>query len=87
MFYEERYSSTTLGRKTDFVQLAKAFGADGKTIHSMDELKQAFSQGFPSDGPFLLDCRIDGNERVYPMIPPGGSVKDMMMQQGGEAHE
>jgi len=77
MFYEERYSSTTLARKTDYVAVAKAFGADGCTVGTMDELRAALEREMPADGPYLIDCRIDMDEKVFPMIPPGGSVRDI----------
>lgn len=77
LFYDERYSSTTLARKTDFVALSKAFGADGHVVTSLEELRQALSADLPQDKPVLLDCRIDMDEMVFPMIPPGGSVRDI----------
>ena len=77
MFYEERYSSTTLRRKTDFTALAKAFGADGATAGSTAELREVLDSGLPENAPFLIDCRIDMDENVFPMIPPGGSVRDI----------
>lgn len=77
MFYGERYSNTTLGRKTDFVKLAEAFGAGGRTVGSLEELDDALSGGFPSDSPYILNCVLDMDEKVFPMIPPGGSVKDI----------
>ncbi|MFA5562235.1 MAG: biosynthetic-type acetolactate synthase large subunit [Eubacteriales bacterium] len=78
MFYESRYASTTLERRTDFVALARAFGADGATVRSSDELKAALTQAAAVEGPFLLDCRIDPDAKVLPMIPPGGSVREMI---------
>ncbi len=77
-FYEGRYSSTTLNRKTDYVKLAQAFGGSGKTVYSLKELNELLEGELPADGPFLIDCRIDSDEKVLPMIPPGGSVKDML---------
>jgi acetolactate synthase-1/2/3 large subunit len=77
MFYDERYSSTTLQRKTDFVKLAEAFGAGGHTVCSLEELDEALSRDFPPDSPYILNCVIDMNEKVFPMIPPGGSVRDI----------
>ncbi len=79
MFYEDRYSSTTLRRKTDFVALARAFGADGRRVGSMPELRAALGDGFPEDTPFVLDCQIHSDEMVFPMIPPGGSVRDIRL--------
>lgn len=79
MFYEERYCSTTLERKTDFPALAKAFGADGCTVSSLAELRDVLDGRLPQDMPFILDCKIDKDEKVFPMIPPGGSVKNIWM--------
>ena len=77
LFYSSHYSSTTLNRATDFVALARAFGADGSVINSLDELDEVLASPLPSDRPYLLDCRIGMDEKVFPMIPPGGSVKDI----------
>ena len=77
MFYEEHYSSTTLNRKTDFPALAKAFGAEGKKITSLAELEEALNALAP-ETPTVLDCQLDMDEFVLPMIPPGGSVQDLI---------
>ena len=77
MFYQERYSSTTLGRKTDFPALAKAFGADGAAVTSIAQLRNILDSPIPEDKPFVIDCHIDMDEKVFPMIPPGGSVRDI----------
>ena len=77
MFYEKHYSSTTLNRRTDFPALAEAFGAVGKKITTLSELKNALNT-LASDTPTVLDCRLDMDEFVLPMIPPGGSVQDLI---------
>ena len=77
MFYEKHYSSTTLNRKTDFPALAEAFGAEGKKITTLSELENALDTLAP-DTPTVLDCQLDMNEFVLPMIPPGGSVQDLV---------
>jgi len=77
MFYEERYSTTTLKRKTDFPALAKAFGADGITVNNIAELRKVLDSNLPDNKPFVIDCHIDMDEKVFPMIPPGGSVRDI----------
>jgi acetolactate synthase-1/2/3 large subunit len=79
LFYGRRYSATTLDRKTDFVALAKAFGATGERVCSPDELDGALDAAFSSPGPFVLDCLIDPDSMVLPMIPPGKAVSDMMV--------
>ncbi len=80
MFYEKHYSSTTLNRKTDFPALAKAFGAEGMGISSVAELENAL-ENLASNVPTVLDCRLDMDEFVLPMIPPGGSVQDLITRR------
>ena len=79
LFYEERYSNTTLKRATDFVALAKAFGADGYRVESSDMLDEALDRAFAASGPFVVECIIDKDDKVFPMIPPGGTVNDMLL--------
>ena len=79
MFYAERYSQTTLDRKTDFVKLAEAFGAKGCRATSLDELEAILAHELTADGPCLIDCHIDQDERVLPMIPPGGTINDIVL--------
>jgi acetolactate synthase-1/2/3 large subunit len=80
MFYDKHYSETTLNRKTDFVKLAEAFGAVGFRATNEEELEQALTVAFQTDGPVLIDCIIDCDERVLPMIPPGGTVNDLVIK-------
>ena len=77
LFFEERYSQTTIGRKTDFPALARAFGADGETATSLQELDDHLERT-PDNGPYLIDCRIGSDEKVFPMIPAGGTIRDML---------
>jgi acetolactate synthase-1/2/3 large subunit len=79
MFYGERYSQTTLNRKTDFAALAKAFGANGYCAESLSQLKDILEH-LPTNGPTVIDCHIDMDEKVLPMIPPGGSVKNIIIR-------
>ena len=80
MFYEKHYSSTTLKRKTDFPALAQAFGANGKRVTTLSELEDALKNLAP-DTPTVLDCQLDMDEFVLPMIPPGGSVQDLITRR------
>lgn len=77
MFYDKHYSHTTLNRKTDFPALAMAFGAEGRKIASVAELENAL-ESLAADVPTVLDCQVDMDEFVLPMIPPGGSVQDLI---------
>ena len=78
LFFGQRYSQTILSRKTDFVALAKAFGADGYLAETEVEFKKAFVEAVKSNKPTVIDVRIDKDELVLPMLPPGGSIDDMI---------
>jgi len=79
MFYEKHYSETTLNRATDFVKLTEAFGGAGYRATNIEELNEALTKAFSTDGPVLIDCVIDCDERVLPMIPAGGTVNDLVI--------
>lgn len=78
LFFDKRYSNTTLGRKTDFVKLAEAFGLEAERVSSIDEFEQAFKRGMAHNGPYIIDTLINMDEFVLPMLPPGGSIDDMI---------
>ena len=78
MFYGGRYSQTDPHRKTDYVKLADAFGAVGYRATNIAALREALRKAQQSDGPVLIDCQIDKDERVLPMIPAGGTIDDLV---------
>jgi acetolactate synthase-1/2/3 large subunit len=80
LFYDKRYSNTTLDRRTDYVKLAEAFGARGYRAGDMDALKLALDAAFSHNSPVVIDCVISQDEMVLPMIPPGGSIEDMILE-------
>ena len=82
LFFNKHYSNTILDRKTDFVALARAFGADGEAVDTVAALDKAFEHAFSCDGPYVIDCRIDKDEFVLPMLPPGGSMDDIIIKVG-----
>ena len=79
MFYGSRYSQTDPHRKTDYIKLADAFGAVGYRASNIAELREALRKAQQSDGPVLIDCQIDKDERVLPMIPAGGTIDDLVV--------
>lgn len=85
LFYGKRYSNTVLGRKTDFVKLAEAFGAEASRVSTIEEFRAAFEKAMKHDGPYLIDTLIDMDEFVLPMLPPGGSIEDMITTKEQEA--
>ena len=78
LFFGKRYSNTVLERKTDFVKLAQAFGADGYLAETPVEFKKAFVKALSAGKPVVIDARIDKDELVLPMLPPGGAISDMI---------
>ncbi len=80
LFYDGHYSQTTLERKTDYVKLAEAFGAKGLRIACLEEMDAALEAAFDCEGPVVVDCVIDTDEMVLPMIPPGGSVDNIILK-------
>ena len=80
MFFSKRYSNTTLNRATDFCLLAQAFGAKGLRLDSIDKIDAVLDKAFQLSGPVVIDVRIHRDEKVLPMIPPNGSIRDMIVR-------
>ena len=80
LFFDKHYSCTTFNRKTDFVKLAEAFGAEGGRAATNEELEKLAERAFACDGPFVIDCAVDCDEFVLPMLPPEGSVDDIITE-------
>ena len=78
VFYDKRYSQSEPDRKTDYVKVAEGFGAKGYHCENISEFEEAFKQALKAKGPVWIDCAIDREERVLPMIPAGGSTEDMI---------
>ena len=83
LFFDKHYSQTVLERKTDFVKLAEAFGIKGYRISDVSQMKDVIDQAFKEKGPVLVDCYIDKDEFVLPMLPPGGSFEDIITIKEG----
>ena len=79
LFFDKRYAYTTLERKTDYVKLAEAFGATGYRATTIEEFRAAFAQALEKNAPCVIECLIDRNEKVLPMIPAGGSLDDIIV--------
>ena len=85
LFFNKHYSNTTLNRKTDFIKLAEAFGAVGFKAENTAELSDAVEKAVAAKKPAIIECTIGCDEFVLPMLPPGGSIDDIITQIGGEA--
>ena len=84
LFFNKHYSGTVLDRQTDFIALARAFGADGERAETLEALEAALDKAFSYDGPFVIDCTVDKDEFVLPMLPPGGSINEIITKKEAE---
>ncbi|WP_238082112.1 MULTISPECIES: acetolactate synthase 2 catalytic subunit [Pseudescherichia] len=78
LFFQERYSETTLTDNPDFLMLARAFGIPGQHITRKDQVEAALDAMLASEGPYLLHVSIDELENVWPLVPPGASNAQML---------
>ena len=81
LFYEERYSATVLRDNVDFVKLAEAMGATGIRVTTSEEFDAALEQALAADGPVVLDCIIDSDDKVWPMVAPGAAISEAFSQE------
>ena len=80
IFYEKRYSATVLDDGVDYVKLAEAMGAKGIRVSSQDEFKSALKEALSSESPVLIDCIIDSDDKVWPMVAPGAPINEFFRE-------
>lgn len=80
LFWGRRYSATVEAPSCDFAALAKAYGADGIRVSSMEELEGAIDDFLVSPGPSLMECPIGREEKVFPMVPAGADLGDFITE-------
>lgn len=78
VFFDKNYSETNLDDNPDFARVAKAFQIDAFTVETVDEMDAGIDRLLATDGPVLMHVKIDPNENVWPLVPPGRSNADMM---------
>ncbi len=76
LFYGQRYSATVLNDGVDFAKLSEAMGAVGVRVTTQEEFREAFADALKSDQPVLIDCQIDSDDKVWPMVAPGAAISD-----------
>lgn len=79
-FYGKRFSQTDPHRKTNFVKLAEGFGLKGCHCENLAQFQEAFADALKQKGPTWIECMIDKDEKVLPMIPGGGDINDIIMK-------
>ncbi|NFG61783.1 biosynthetic-type acetolactate synthase large subunit [Clostridium sp. CMCC3677] len=81
LFYEKRYSETTLDRQTDYVKLAEAFGAKGFRVEKREDLEETLKKAIASEEPVLIDYVISNDKKVFPMVAPGAPINQLMSEE------
>lgn len=81
LFYEARYSQTTLDRATDFVKLAEAFGGVGFRVEKREELDDVLKEALAVNKPVIIDYRIDSDKKVFPMVAPGAPIHQIINEE------
>ncbi|WP_370781696.1 biosynthetic-type acetolactate synthase large subunit [[Ruminococcus] lactaris] len=81
LFYDERYSATVLRDAVDYVKLAEAMGAEGMRATTQEEFREAFAKALASGRPVLIDCMIDCDDKVWPMVAPGAAISEAFDEQ------
>ncbi|HOT03124.1 MAG TPA: biosynthetic-type acetolactate synthase large subunit [Methanolinea sp.] len=77
LFYDRRYSYTELPA-VDFVKIANAYGIDGMRVEDTNDVRPALQAAIETDGPFILDFRVEREENVFPMVPAGAAINEMI---------
>ena len=81
LFYEKRYSATVLNDAVDFVKLAEAMGAVGFRASTREEFKEVFAKALELGKPVVIDCLIDSDEKVWPMVAPGAAISEAFSEE------
>jgi acetolactate synthase-1/2/3 large subunit len=79
LFYDKRYSHTLMDHAPDFVKLAEAYGATGLRATRPDEVTLVLAKGLATPGPVIMDFVVESEECVYPMVPAGRPITDMLL--------
>lgn len=77
LFYGERYSHTVLNDKVDFVKVSEGLGCEAYRVTSKEELDAALEKALQAKGPVVLDCVIDSDDKVFPMVPPAAAIEEV----------
>ena len=81
LFYKARYSATVLNDSVDFVKLAEAMGATGIRVTTREEFTDAFQKALDSKTPVVLDCIINCDDKVWPMVAPGAAISEVFCEE------
>ena len=80
IFYERNYSQVDMEWTPDFVKLAEAYGATGLRARHPSELRPVLEQGLSQPGVVVMDIVVEVEENVFPMVPPGAGIREMVLE-------
>ena len=84
MFFNSRYSQTDIGPSPDFVKIAQGYGAFGILVTKKEEVRSAIDEAISIDKPVVIDFHVSKLENVFPMVPPGGAINQMLDEESGK---
>lgn len=87
LFYDHRYSHTILNDAVDFVKVSEAMGAKAMRVTKMEEVEPALKEALAANGPVVLDCWIDQDLSVFPMVPAGANLDDVFDEEDMKKNE
>ena len=76
LFYDQNYSATILDDGIDFVKIAEGMGCEARRVTTREEFEAAFKEALECKMPFVIDCIIDSDDKVWPMVAPGAPINE-----------
>ncbi len=87
LFYGQRYAATVLDDKVDFIKVAEGLGCEGIRVTTKEELAPALERAISLGRPVVLDCQIDCDDKVFPMVSPGAPIEEAFDAEDLKAKE
>ena len=81
LFFNKRFSQTDRNRCTDFVKLAEAYGAKGYRMEKVADVEPILKEALEQKVPVVIHCPIDPDDKVFPMVPPGAAIRDLITEE------
>ncbi len=78
LFFDRRYSGVYLGEVPDYIKLAEAFGAKGMRVEKPEDIAPSVKEAFDSGKPTVIDFVVKRESNIFPMVPPGACLKDLI---------
>ena len=83
LFYGKRYSNTVLNDNVDFVKVSEGLGATAIRVKTVEEFTKALKTALKGKGPYVIDCQIESDDKVWPMVAPGAAIETCFDSEEG----